>query len=69
MVDFHSIEEQHLQILNAIKTDSEGLLILNSLGNPIQDLVLVLILTISIHFIVDHAKLLSNLKHENLGGL
>ncbi|KAH9723717.1 hypothetical protein KPL70_007221 [Citrus sinensis] len=64
---------QQLDILNAIQTDENGAPILDEFNNPIQDAVVTLILTISLHFIGDpshlrdkNAKLLHNLRYRKL---
>ncbi|KAH9650388.1 hypothetical protein KPL70_026369 [Citrus sinensis] len=64
---------QQLDILNAIQTDENGAPILDEFNNPIQDAVVTLILTISLHFIGDpshlrdkNAELLHNLRCRKL---
>ena len=71
--DYHLTIQQQIDILYSIQKDEEGLPILDSLGNTIQDVVSTLILTIAWHFIGDsshlkdkNADLLSNLRCKKL---
>ncbi|KAJ8543610.1 hypothetical protein K7X08_006133 [Anisodus acutangulus] len=71
--DNYLADQQKEDILNSIKTDEEGLPILDEQGEPLQDAVATLILTISLNFIGDsshlkdkNAELLSNLKCKQL---
>ncbi|KAH9792312.1 hypothetical protein KPL71_004068 [Citrus sinensis] len=64
---------QQLDIFNAIQIDENGAPILDEFNNPIQDAVVTLILTISLHFIGDpshlrdnNAELLHNLRCRKL---
>ena len=59
--------------MHAIQTNDEGLPIIDPLGSPIQDVVFILILTITLHFIGDSSQLkdknddlLSNLRFKKL---
>jgi len=56
-------EIQHLEILNSIPITEDQIPIIDFDGNTIQDAILTLILTISLHFIRD----LSHLKNKNAG--
>ena len=60
-------------ILNAIQTFEGGISFFDDLGNPVQDAMSTLILTISLHYIGDpshlknkNAELLSNLRCKKL---
>ncbi|KAH6823414.1 hypothetical protein C2S53_000152, partial [Perilla frutescens var. hirtella] len=59
--DYHLNERQRELILNSYKTDKVGTIILDNEGNPLQDVVAILILTISLHFIGDP----THLKNKN----
>ena len=71
--DYHLTIQKQKDILYSIQKNEEGLPILDSLGNTIQDVVSTLILTIALHFIGDssHIKnknvdLLFNLRYKKL---
>ena len=66
-------KQQQLDILNSIQVDENGAPILDEFNSPIQDVVTILILTISLHFIGDpshlrdkNAELLHNLRYRKL---
>ena len=60
--DYHLTIQQQIDILYSIQKYENSLPILDSLGNPIQDDVSTLILTIVLHFIGDS----SHLKDKNV---
>ena len=71
--DFHLTSTQQRNIFDFIQTNENKEPILNPLGQPIQDAVTTLILTISLHFIRDpshlkdkNAELLPNLRCKKL---
>ena len=55
--DYHLTIQQQTDILYSIQKDEDGLPILDSLGNTLQDAVSTLILTIALHFIGDSSHL------------
>ncbi|KAH9723764.1 hypothetical protein KPL70_007240 [Citrus sinensis] len=71
--DYLLTNQQQLDILNSIQVDENGAPIFDEFNNPIQDAVVTLILTISLHFIGDlsqlrdkNAELLHNLRCRKL---
>ncbi|KAL7094204.1 hypothetical protein ACP275_11G087000 [Erythranthe tilingii] len=71
--DYYLTNQEQIRILDSIKTDEEGNVILDEEDNPQQEVVATLILTISLHFIGDpshlkdrNAELLSNLRCRKL---
>ena len=71
--DYHLTIDDQQKILNAVKTDVDGIPIKTETGQDIQDAVSTLVFSISKHFIGDHSsvkdrslELLSNLKCRKL---
>ncbi|EYU23683.1 hypothetical protein MIMGU_mgv1a026650mg, partial [Erythranthe guttata] len=54
--DHYLTNQEQIQIIDAIKTDEEGNIILDEEDNPQQDVVATLILTISLHIIGDPSQ-------------